>query len=228
MGLQKFDHHIQAAIFAKLRSHETLHYKDLRDPTIELSLFAYHLRELLANKVIEKVGRGEYQLARKGTALAQQFSGDDKMLRSGPLTYTLIFLRSKQGRWLVLTRQQYPFIGMYACISGKLHMDETLEQAAARELEDFGSGQLKIKLQYKGYVSVMVTQTNGEKAHITGPVWFGNNVEEIDLPDVRQGSLMWANWEKLDYNQFIPGWKEIVAMIESDMPTFLDLSFSVN
>lgn len=226
MGLQKFDHHIQAEIFAKLRRNPTVRYKDLRDPTIESSLFAYHLKELIANKVVEKVGRGEYCLAPKGITLAQQFSGENKTLQSGPLTYTLIFLRSKTGKWLVMTRQQYPYIGRYACISGKLHMEETIEQAKQRELNHFTSGLIETDLMYKGYVSIMI-QDHDNRTHITGPVWFADNVDEVDLPSVRQGSFVWADWKELDYEKFIPGWKEIVEMIESDSSLYLDLAFKL-
>lgn len=226
MALQKFDHHIQASIFAKLRSHPSLHYKDLRDPTIESSLFAYHLRELTAQGIVEKVGRGEYQLAPRGITLAQQFSGDEKKLRISPLSYTLIFVRSNKGRWLILTREQYPYIGMHACISGKIHMEETLAQAAERELKDFTSGLITEPLTYKGYTSVMIT-AGQNRTHITGPVWFVDGIEELDLPPARQGSFRWADWKELEYDKFIPGWKELVEMIEANGPPYLDLSFTV-
>lgn len=226
MSLIHFDHHIQAELFAKLRSNPSLRFKDLKDPELESSQFMYHLRELIKRKLVEKRADGQYCLTADGVALAQQFSSETGNLRVSPLSYTLIFLRSKNGRWYILKRSKHPYIGMYACISGKIHMNETLEQAATRELHDFTGGAVNSPLQYIGYVSVLI-QRGKQCTHITGPIWFADNVDEVPLPILRRGIPCWDDWQKLDYKQFIPGWKEIVEMIETGKPNFLDLSFTI-
>ncbi len=52
-------------------------------------------------------------------------------------------------------------------------------------------------------------------------------MEEIDLPKTATGKGEWIDWEKVDYEEFIPGWREIVEMIESGKPTYLDLEFDL-
>ncbi len=205
--------------------HTTVRYKDLRDPSIESSQFVYHLHELMHRKLVEKVGRGEYRLSAKGVILAQEFSSVTGNIRSATLSYTMIFLRSKVGKWYVLRRTKHPHIDMYACISGKIHLNETLAEAAQREMNDFAAG-IDITLSYRGYASVMVQQGD-QTTHITGPVWFADNLDEIELKEVRQGTPQWVDWKTLPYEQFIPGWKEIVEMIESGTPSYLDLSFTL-
>jgi hypothetical protein len=224
MGVHSFDHHLQAEIFAKLRMHASVRYKDLRDPLIESSQFAYHLHELIKQQLVVKLGRGEYSLTPKGVMLAQDFSSETGKLRSAPQTYSLLFLRSKTGKWYVLERTKHPYIGMYACISGKVHFHETLAEAAARELRDFTMGKVTATPQYCGYASVLIKYSE-QQTHVTGPVWFVDGVEETLLEPVRQGIPDWKHWETCDYEQFIPGWAEIVAMIESGKPGLLDLNF---
>ena len=224
MSLYKFDHHIQSAIFSKLRLGEIVRYKDLRITDIESSQFIYHLHELIRVGLVYKVERGKYQLTSKGIELAQHFSLSAGGLRLAPPTYSLIFLRSKHGKWAVLQRKKQPHFNKYACISGKVHTGETLEIAATREFRDFTSGLITTSLTYRGYVSVSVSE-QGFQTHITGPVWFADNVDEISFPETRHGLLEWHSWKDLPYKDFIPGWKEIVTMIEQSSPAYLDLHF---
>lgn len=225
MSVYGFEHHLQSEIFARLRTAKSLRYSELRDPAMESSLFMYHLNELIRQKLVEKVGRGEYALAPAGVMLAQTFSGETGKPRQGVLGYTLLFMRSDRGKWFVLERTKHPYVGMYACISGKLHMNETLSEAVQRELADFTNGQLSnVTPDYRGYASVMI-QKGEQLTHIAGPVWFADNVPEIELQPVRHGNAHWMDWEQQPYERFIPGWKEIVQMIEQGKPSHLDLAF---
>ncbi len=222
--MQRFHHHIQADIFGKLRYSESLRYKDLKEPGLEPSQFTYHLKELMKQKLVEKNDTGAYRLASAGVELAQHFSSTWKNLKEAPLSYTLVFLRTTDKRWFIIKRGKHPHINKYACISGKIHMDETLEQAAQRELRGQTMGAVTVPLEYRGYVSVKV-QEQGYLTHITGPVWFADNLDPVALPPSPYGDIMWVQWEKLPYGQFIPGWKEIVEMIENGGPLYLDLSY---
>lgn len=224
MSIHKFDHHIQAEIFAKLRASSSLRYRDLKDPSLESSQFMYHLKELIKIGLVEKFDRGKYRLSKKGMSLAQHFSSEKNTLRQGVLSYTMIYIRSESGKWLLVKRKKQPYYGYYAALSGKIHIGESLEQSAVREVSILGIK--NIKLAYKGYVSILISGKIIE-THITGPVWFIDNCKEIDTKNVTQRSLVWADWEDLPYENFIPGWRETVEMIESDKPAYLDLEFTV-
>ncbi len=225
MSIQRFDHHIQADIFAKLRHNPTQRFKDLKNPELESSQFMYHLRELIKLKLVEKTDDGHYTLAPRGLELAQHFSSALGNLNEAPLTYTLIFLRTKTNKWLALRRNKQPHIGKIACISGKMRMDENLHQAARRELDAF-THNINQPLEYRGFTSVLI-RGKSSRTHIAGPVWFIDNLDETPLPDTTTGKCEWIDWEKINYNEFIPGWREIVAMIESGKPAYLDLDFTV-
>jgi hypothetical protein len=224
MSIHKFDHHIQADIFAKLRASSSLRYRDLKDPALESSQFMYHLKELIKLGLVEKFDRGTYRLSKKGMSLAQHFSSEKNALRQGVLSYTMIYIRSETGKWLLVKRRKQPYYDYYATLSGKIHVGESLEQAAIRELSILGLPDLKPV--YKGYVSILISGKVIE-THITGPVWFIDNCSEINTADVTERSLVWANWHELPYKDFIPGWKETVEMIESGTPGYLDLEFTI-
>ena len=226
MSIQKFDHHIQADIFAKLRHSKKLRYKDLKNPELEPSQFMYHLKNLMAQKLVEKTDDGYYQLAKKGVELAQHFSSALGNLNEAPLSYTLLFIRSEKGRWFVLRRNKQPHIGKLACISGKIRMDETLLQAAKREAKAFTGQSWEDKLQYRGFASILIRGATA-RTHITGPIWYIDGVNEVQLPKTPTGKGEWLDWKKQNYDEFIPGWKEIVELIESGEKNYLDLQYQL-
>lgn len=225
MSIHKFDHHIQAEIFARLRASDAVRYRDLKDPAIESSQFVYHLKELAKRGLVEKNEKGHYTLSPKGMSLAQYFSSEKAALNPGTLSYTMLFLRSKTGKWLLVKRKKQPFYDHYAAPSGKIHTHETLAQAAQRELALVTDGKVENNLQYKGYVSILI-KTDSAKTHITGPVWFMDNCEEFAVSTITAKNLLWANWKTLPYHEFIPGWQEVIDMIEAGKPSYLDLDFT--
>jgi hypothetical protein len=226
MSIQKFDHHLQAEIFAKLRHNQKLRFKDLKNPELESSQFMYHLKGLMAQKLVEKTNDGYYILSQKGIGLAQHFSSALGNLNEAPLSYTLLFIRTSTNKWFILRRQKQPHISKLACISGKIRMDETIKQAVEREMLAFTSQDWQDKIEYRGFASVLIRGKTG-RTHITGPIWLIDGVDEVPLPEFASGKGEWLNWKELSYEEFIPGWREIVEMIESGKPSYLDLEFKV-
>ena len=52
-----------------------------------------------------------------------------------------------------------------------------------------------------------------------------DDCEEFDLSKITAKNLLWSDWKTLPYKDFIPGWREIVEMIEKGKPNYLDLEF---
>ncbi len=229
MTVQGFDHYIQREIFLKLRQHDVARYSELNIKSIESSQFMYHLKELIRAGLVEKIGKGQYRLTAKGITYSQNFSTEQKNITISPLTYSLIFARSNKGNWLILKRNKQPYINLLGCLSGKVHMEETLTDAAKREWDTSYNSKTNPEMIYKGMVSVLLRDNERVLTHITGPVWFIDNLnedwQEYEAPN---GTLLWADWTKIPYDQFIPGWKEIIEAIEiSKQPFLLDLSFTL-
>lgn len=228
MSIQGFEHHLQREIFLKIRQHDIAKYSDLVIKDVEPSQFMYHLKQLIRDGLIEKVGKGQYRLSREGILASQGFSAEHKNMVLAPLTYTMIFARNSKGKWLIMKRLKQPYINKYACLSGKLHMSETLRSAAGREWQEHVSPTVP-DMQYRGYASILFMKDNNVVTHITGPVWFAGDVDaEWDEKQTKTGFFQWVDWKQLDYTQFIPGWEELVNAIEgSPEPFMLDLSFKL-
>lgn len=228
MSVHGFDHYIQRDIFMKLRQCDEARYSELVIKTIEPSQFVYHLKELIRMGVVEKIDKGRYRLSREGIKISQNFSGSTRNITVAPLTYNLIFARSVKGRWLVLERRKQPYFNMLGCISGKVHMEETLIEARDREWREFTTQPIP-EFEYEGYTSVLIKQDNEVLTHIAGSVWFADKVEEVwSNREAIHGLLQWVDWRSIDYKKFIPGWKELIKPIELNEPPFiLDLSFNL-
>jgi ADP-ribose pyrophosphatase YjhB (NUDIX family) len=227
MSVQGFEHHLQREIFLKIRQHDIAKYSDLVIKNVEPSQFMYHLKQLIRDGLIEKVDKGQYRLTRQGIMVSQGFSSEQKNIVLAPITYSLIFARSVDDTWLIMKRRKQPYINQYGCLSGKLHMAETLKLAAKREWREHISDKVP-ELNYKGYVSVLLTKEHDVVTHITGPVWFADNVEpDWQAKQAKTGEFEWVNWQQLDYAEFIPGWKEIINHLNEPAPFLLDLSFEL-
>lgn len=228
MSLQGFDHYIQREIFLRLREHEVAKYSDLQIKGLESSQFMYHLKELIRLGLVEKIEKGRYRLTRKGITTSQGFSTDTKNFTVSPLTYTLLFVKNTDGKWLHVQRTKQPFINQFACISGKVHMNETLAEAAQREWHE-STSEPDIALIYRGTASVKISEVSGVLTHITGIIWFAEGIHtDWQTKDSRLGKLSWQAWQALDYKEFIPGWREIVEALDSSShPFLLDMSFTL-
>lgn len=177
--------------------------------------------------LVEKVDKGRYRLTTKGLRLSQNFSSEKKDLTLAPLTYSIIFARSKAGRWLISKRGKQPYIHQLGALSGKVHLEETLQEAVKREWQT-AIGESIPEFIYQGQVSVLIIEDDAVKTHVTGPVWFADNLDEWSKFDSALGTLEWLDWKDLPYNQFIPGWKEIIEAIEANQgPFLLDLRFTL-
>jgi predicted transcriptional regulator len=96
MSIQGFEHHLQREIFLKIRQYDIAKYSDLVIKDVEPSQFMYHLKQLIRDGLIEKVGKGQYRLSREGILARQGFSADYKNRVLAPLTYTMIFARNSR------------------------------------------------------------------------------------------------------------------------------------
>lgn len=219
-------HHIQSAIFQKIRQNGPMRYKDLKVDSIESSLFVYHLKELMRSSIIEKDKDGKYRLTKNGVTLSQHYSTEMSDMRFSVPSYTIIFARSIEGKWLMYKREKSPFVGFYSTISGKMHHGESLQISLSRELGEVFAKDMNVEPRFVCYSSIIIHGAESDATtHITGPIWFLDKVDQSLInTQYQKGTLLWEDWEKLPYDQFIPGWSEIIDQIESGDQSILDLN----
>lgn len=137
-------HDIQKFILKQLSTRANCRYRDIKPSEVEGNLFAYHLKSVLDEDLVEKVGN-IYQLTDKGKKLSIKLTSTNWGVREQPVLATMIICR--HNNLLVLAKRvRQPLHELYTFPFGKVHFGESLEQAASRECaEKIGSTLAKLK-----------------------------------------------------------------------------------
>ena len=130
---QRFDlHHIQRGIILSLATASPQKFSELQPPRLPNNTFSYHLKKLLETGYIKHIETG-YELTRKGLKLIA-VSGDQKSHIKAPALLTMLYITNTEGEALLINRNLDPFQGWYGLPSGAIHLGETVDEAARREL----------------------------------------------------------------------------------------------
>lgn len=192
-----------------------MRYSELKPKELEANLFMYHLKELMKMGLVEKLEK-RYTLTQAGRSTATRFSIREQSIRVMPSTITVLALRSSNGNWLLYRRKRQPYINALGFPSGKIHLGDKLIDAAYRELDEkCGYTADEVSLNYRGVFN-LVEKAEGEiKNHVIGHVWHGV-VDDKRIFENHAGETFWGNWQEYPYEDFIPGFREIVEALKSD------------
>lgn len=128
-------HYIQSHILDKLVYANYLRNRDMRPPNVESNLYQYHLLQLQREGFVDKTERG-YCLSARGLAYADRHSTALKKTRTQPKLITVLFVVNDKGEILLRPKQRQPFKDTLSLPSGKIHLDETIFEAAQREFRE--------------------------------------------------------------------------------------------
>jgi ADP-ribose pyrophosphatase YjhB (NUDIX family) len=126
-------HHIQRKILASLLYAVSLPYSAMRPERVESNHFAYHLEQLIRSGYVTKQDR-RYCLSAKGLQIIDRMSQEGMQERVQPHIVSVIDITNEAGQTLLFKRFFQPHIFQYSLILGKTHYEETLMEAAEREV----------------------------------------------------------------------------------------------
>ena len=134
-------HDIQKEILKGLLFRPTARFSDLNARKLPSDQFTFHLKQLLAAKIIEKEKQGGYQLTLRGKEYANRYdvdSGKPKLEKQAKLGVMVVALRNggKSTEVLMQRRLKQPYYGFKGFVTGKIKWGELVAQTAARELEE--------------------------------------------------------------------------------------------
>lgn len=129
-------HWIDTYILDQLIHHKTRRNRDLRPASVESNLFQYHLKQMVKDGYVCKTDAGVYELGVKGLALADTYSAKLKSYRPQTKVITVILVKDGSGNILLECKSKQPFIGLFQLPAGKIHLGETWDDAALRELNE--------------------------------------------------------------------------------------------
>lgn len=212
-------HNIQRKILGKLLYAEYLGYAEMRPAGVESNHYAYYLEQLVKAGLIAKQDR-KYFLAPAGLALVDRMSQEKMVDRPQPHILTVIDITNDKGQTLLYKRGFQPYIHTLSFPLGKTHMDESVMQAATRELQE-KTALTNVPLTHRGDVYVTIHQEehliSKELCHVFSATVTGSPA----LPSPTQrGTCLWADIGAYQPNEFMPGFLAIKKMLASESGFF--------
>ena len=207
-------HHIQAKILEKLLYVTSLNYAAMRPAGVESNHFAYHLQQLIKAHLIEKRG-ADYTLTPQGLAYIDRLSHKNMDLRLQPHIATCADITTASGKTLLFKRHFQPYIHRPGFPLGKVHMGETVAEAAEREVRE-KTGLTDIPLVHRGIVYIEGKAQDFTISKILCHVFQGK--VEIELPTIEptfRGSCEWMDISNYKADQLMPGFLEVKQLLAS-------------
>lgn len=198
-------HWIQRHILDYLMIHDRARFSDLRAEGVESNLFQYHLRHLIAKKLVEKIDGG-YALAAKGLYYADRFSPAFKGERPQPKIITIAVVKNVHGEVFLQQKPRQPWLGDYHIPAGKIHAGENTGGAAVREFEEKTGKVLVDDVQFRALVHVIITKNGELVSDYFGFIFLGRYDGDIE-------NGLWYNEERDgDEVTLAPSVREILAL----------------
>lgn len=173
-------HMYQKHILDLLRGEDSKRYADLQPDGVESSHFKYHLNQLINAGYVSHESRGVYSLTAKGRSHVDSLSVGSVLPEQTPkvITYSLLY---DANSYYLNKKDKEPYRNLLNMIGGKLHMGETAEQAASRELRE-KVGLEGVEVSLRGSVGVRIMSGTTILSHVIAYV-FSMHVAEIRVPD---------------------------------------------
>lgn len=127
-------HHIQRGILLSLATYSPQRFTELQPPRIPNNTFSYHLKRLVDTGYITSTNKG-YIATRKALKLIG-FGASQRQQSTSPTVITMLYVTNDEGEVLLLNRNKRPFQGWYGLPSGTVHVGESIDEAAKRELRE--------------------------------------------------------------------------------------------
>lgn len=152
------DHHLQQSIIELLKkSAEPVRYTDLKDPTIENSLFSYHLNKLLARGMVQKIDE-RYSLTIEGARWVND-NGTAIRQAEAPRVAVALVVQDGAGNYLIgqRTGQMKAMINDYITPSVRYSNDEDLPDQVQQAITAYIPEGYLVSQKNFGFVQLKAT-----------------------------------------------------------------------
>lgn len=130
-------HHVQMVILKALLFTNTASFGELRRETgIDSDAFNFHLKQLIANRYVQKDAPGTYRLTPSGKTYANRMDTEEVEIERQPKLSVVVIVEDDIKRQLFQERHKQPYYGYWGHPTGKIRWGETIIEAAARELAE--------------------------------------------------------------------------------------------
>jgi len=205
--------------------HPALRYAELKPAGVEGNHFMYHLRQLMRSGHVVKRPDGQYELSRDGKLHADGLSHKSLKLRRQPRIVTLVVCRNAKGEWLFVRRHRQPLLDMAGFPYGKIHLGETVVEAAHRELMEKTG--LTANLVHRGDGYITIHQHGEPVSQIMFHLFCGDDPQG-QLRDSLAGPVFWAPLSAAD-ESYMPSVPDLIDLLEKPAPGrfFVELTYDL-
>lgn len=190
-----------------------LAYSEMKPAGIEGNQFSYHLKTLVTRGYVKHQGN-KYALTTKGVHYSTSVNLEHFFVRIQPKIVTLIVCRNDRGEYLTYTRNKQPFFRMTGFPYGKIHLGETIEHAAVRELKEKAG--LTATLTHKGIAYLLTRDPQGEVlAHILAHVFLAEKPAGETAAHANFGTIRWLSEDELLSEHTMPGVREVLTIAKN-------------
>jgi ADP-ribose pyrophosphatase YjhB (NUDIX family) len=219
MKFQEPAHHLQKDILQRLAYAKSLRFSELKPDGLESNIFMYHLKQLISAGAVEK-SDGAYLLTSEGLYYADRLSLSQGRMRDQPKIVSWLHVTDAAGNALLWRRAKQPFIDHVDAVQGKLHLGETLQQAATRELAE-KTGLSNVPLALRGSVLVAYRQNGVLVSQVFAHIFEGASGQiRPALIASEQGDVFWGDPTK--ELTLMPVYAYITKSLKSHEQPFLE------
>jgi ADP-ribose pyrophosphatase YjhB (NUDIX family) len=128
----------------------------------------------------------------------------------------MIAVRDPEGQWLLYRHGRAPFNEQVSLPYGKLHIGETVAEAASRELLEKTA--VKTSLHHAGEAYLIIREDGEILSHMLAHVFTGSADSNSQLSS-SVGTPFWGDPD--DYaREIMPGTREIIDLVKRNQPFF--------
>lgn len=204
-------HRLQQHILQRLILNPEQRYADLKPAEVEGNLFMYHLRCLMKDGLVEKRANGRYALSAQGKLYVDRLSLKSLTPRIQPRIVTLMAVEH-DGKWLVYQRRRQPLINLIGWPYGKIHLGESVKEAAERELEEKTG--LKASLRHVGDGYATTLEAGEPVSQIMFHMFYGRNPLGTIFAQSDIGQPFWAAENEIGGEGYMPNVKYLLELVK--------------
>ncbi len=218
-------HFIQRRIITSLAKNAPLRFSQLLPPGMPNNTFSYHLKKLLEKEYVRLESDG-YHATRKAlkTIHFEQAQGARKV---GPRTISMIYITNKNDQVLLVKRHNQPFKNLYGLPSGLIHQNETLQEAAQRELFEKTTIETIDHLQLTSVLDFRYLEAESKDTFVHAIAFiyrmkYEGPKSRLEGLETRYGKLHWC---RLDHTNILPEVFKIAPLAMSNEFSVASMEF---
>jgi hypothetical protein len=148
-------HHLQKKIVLGLTRKENAHFAELRPKEVDGNIFTYHLKQLIADKLVEKNDDGCYSLTQKGklAGINIQLSHKDELEQAHSVLFLAV--KNKSGEWMLRKRLVHPAFGRVGFLHTEPSAHEDIAKTAKRALKEKANLNGSFEVRGGGYIRLL-------------------------------------------------------------------------